>query len=323
MKLKTKTLALAYVLILSIGTILSLYIPKNEVTASEAVVIPKEAIRLRILANSDSESDQALKRLVRDEVNANITTWVQELTNINNARDLLQSKLPEVQAIAEAVVKREGSTQSVHVEFGKVQFPTKLYGQFLYPAGEYEAILITLGEGKGANWWCVLFPPLCFLDFSNGVAVSQGFDGKQGSNVDNIQAPAVQKASDFPSTKKVATTTSEEEVLPVKKEAPTVEVVPAQETVTTNVTVEQTSEETVATNEVEPAIAPVVTEEEVFTEPTVTTVIKSEMKPQIRMIEKEEPKKQEPKKQEPVYVAETEEKVEVKFFLKEMWLKLF
>ena len=63
------------------------------------------------------------------------------------------------------------------MEFGKVQFPTKLYGEFLYPAGEYQAILITLGEGTGANWWCVLYPPLCFLDFSNGVAVqSDGFE---------------------------------------------------------------------------------------------------------------------------------------------------
>ena len=69
--------------------------------------------------------------------------------------------------------------QSVKVEFGVVEFPTKLYGEFLYPAGEYEAILITLGEGKGANWWCVLFPPLCFLDFSNGVAVSEGFDEEE------------------------------------------------------------------------------------------------------------------------------------------------
>ena len=63
--------------------------------------------------------------------------------------------------------------QSVNVDFGQAEFPTKLYGQYLYPAGDYEAMIITLGEGEGANWWCVLFPPLCFLDFSNGTAVSQ------------------------------------------------------------------------------------------------------------------------------------------------------
>ncbi len=174
--MKTKTLAKLYIIILSIGTILSLYIPKNEVTANEAIVIPNEAIRLRILANSDLEVDQELKRQVRDEVNAAITEWVAELTSVEAARDLIQSRLPEIKAIAEEVLEKNESDQSVKTDFGKVEFPTKLYGEFLYPAGEYEAVLITLGEGEGANWWCVLFPPLCFLDFSNSVAVKEGVD---------------------------------------------------------------------------------------------------------------------------------------------------
>ncbi len=177
--MKTKTLAKLYIIILSIGTLLSLYIPKNEVTANEAIVIPNEAIRLRILANSDLEVDQELKREVRDEVNAAITEWVAELTSVEAARDLIQSRLPEIKAIAEEVLEKNGSNQSVKTDFGKVEFPTKLYGEFLYPAGEYEAVLITLGEGEGANWWCVLFPPLCFLDFSNSVAVKEGVDEQE------------------------------------------------------------------------------------------------------------------------------------------------
>ncbi len=177
--MKTKTLAKLYIIILSIGTLLSLYIPKNEVTANEAIVIPNEAIRLRILANSDLEVDQELKREVRDEVNAAITEWVAELTSVEAARDLIQSRLPEIKAIAEEVLEKNGSNQSVKTNFGKVEFPTKLYGEFLYPAGEYEAVLITLGSGEGANWWCVLFPPLCFLDFSNSVAVKEGVDEQE------------------------------------------------------------------------------------------------------------------------------------------------
>jgi stage II sporulation protein R len=177
--MKRKNIAIIYLLILSIGTILSLYIPKNEVTANEAVIIPSDAIRLRILANSDREEDQRVKRLVRDDVNAEITKWVSALTSKQEAKQVIQEGLPELQQIAENVLIEENMNQSVKVEFGKVDFPTKLYGEFLYPAGEYEAILITLGEGKGANWWCVLFPPLCFLDFSNGVAVSEGFDEKE------------------------------------------------------------------------------------------------------------------------------------------------
>jgi stage II sporulation protein R len=172
-----KSAAIVYILLLCAGTILSLYTPKNEVTAKEAMVIPNEAIRLRILAESDLEKDQEIKRLVRDEVNKEITKWVQDLTSIDDARNVIKSKLPEIQTIAEKVVASLGSAQTVKTEFDKVQFPTKLYGQFLYPAGEYEAILITLGEGEGANWWCVLYPPLCFLDFSNGEATSEGFDG--------------------------------------------------------------------------------------------------------------------------------------------------
>lgn len=177
--MKRKHIAIIYLLTLSIGTILSLYIPKNDVTANEAVVIPNDAIRLRILANSDREEDQSVKRLVRDEVNAEITEWVSHLTSKQEAKKVIKEGLPELELIAQNVLKQENIQQSVEVEFGKVDFPTKLYGNFLYPAGEYEAILITLGEGTGANWWCVLFPPLCFLDFSNGVAVSEGFDEEE------------------------------------------------------------------------------------------------------------------------------------------------
>jgi stage II sporulation protein R len=174
----------AYIILLSIVTILFLYIPKNEVTAKEEVIIPNEAIRLRILANSDSDSDQQLKRKVRDAVNQEITKWVKDLTSLEDAREVIQLHLSDIQKIAEKVVQEQNESQSVKAKFDLVQFPTKLYGQFLYPAGEYEAILITLGEGKGANWWCVLFPPLCFLDFSNGVAVSDGFeDEKQQQKV--------------------------------------------------------------------------------------------------------------------------------------------
>lgn len=211
-------LATAYIILLSIATMLTLYIPKNEAIAKEEIIIPNEAIRLRILANSDSDSDQQLKRQVRDAVNAEITKWVQDLTSLEDARTLIKSRMPEIQKIAEQIVVENNETQTVKAQFDRVQFPTKLYGQFLYPAGEYEAILITLGEGKGANWWCVLFPPLCFLDFSNGVAVSDGFeDGKKAESksekTGKASEPAVKKvASKEPEQKPVYTEQDEDEV---------------------------------------------------------------------------------------------------------------
>lgn len=131
-------------------------------------IIPDEAIRLRILANSDQEEDQQIKRHVRDEVNEQISNWVENIDDIDEARQLIKSRIPEITKTAKRVVSTYGDDH-VQVEYGEqINFPVKLYDSYLYPAGEYEAILITIGQGNGANWWCVLFPPLCFLDFSNG-----------------------------------------------------------------------------------------------------------------------------------------------------------
>ncbi|MFL8937714.1 stage II sporulation protein R [Rossellomorea oryzaecorticis] len=204
--MKTKHAVLSYILILTLGTIVSLYIPKQEITtAQEPMVIPQEAIRLRILANSDLEKDQNVKRLVRDEVNKEITKWVGSLTSQDEAKKVIKAGLPELQTIAENVVAAEGLDQEVQIDFGKVQFPTKLYGQYLYPAGEYEAVLITLGKGEGANWWCVLYPPLCFLDFSTGNAVrSPGFETTVEASGDVVTEvdPEDQLAADQPAEEK-------------------------------------------------------------------------------------------------------------------------
>ncbi|QOY37253.2 stage II sporulation protein R [Anaerobacillus isosaccharinicus] len=153
------------------------------VTAANMVTIPEDAIRLRILANSDSPKDQWLKREIRDQVNAEITNWVTELESIDNARDVIESQLDKIEAIVEYELARIGVTDSFTVEFNEVQFPTKLYGNVVYPAGMYEAVLITIGEGKGENWWCVLFPPLCFIDFANGDAVADSDQEQEETEV--------------------------------------------------------------------------------------------------------------------------------------------
>lgn len=130
-------------------------------------IIPDEAIRLRILAHSNEPKDQHLKYLIRDQVREEISSWVEHLTSIEEARQLIQSRLGELQSMVEQIIEDSGETKEVNVEYGKkVIFPRKLYSNYLYPEGEYEAVLITIGAGQGDNWWCVLFPPLCFLDFS-------------------------------------------------------------------------------------------------------------------------------------------------------------
>lgn len=132
-------------------------------------VIPDEAIRLRILANSDHEQDQEVKELIRDEVSEKISTWVEHITDIDEARKIIRKRIPELDKLIAELLEDESHT----IEYrSNVTFPAKLYDSILYPAGEYEAILITIGDGDGTNWWCVLFPPLCFLDFDSEGAVA-------------------------------------------------------------------------------------------------------------------------------------------------------
>src|SRR3954453_19220480 len=109
LKMRGKLAVWGYLVSLSLGTMLNLYMPKTEAAQKESIVIPGEAIRLRILANSDFEEDQAIKRKVRDGVNAQITLWVQDLTSMQEARKVINAKLPEIQAIAEKVVREQKS----------------------------------------------------------------------------------------------------------------------------------------------------------------------------------------------------------------------
>ncbi|MCS1352313.1 stage II sporulation protein R [Mechercharimyces sp. CAU 1602] len=135
--------------------------------------IPEESIRLRILANSDTVQDQALKQKVRDAVLEEMGGWVNQPNTLVEARSLVKDHIPTFEGLAAKIVKQHGYDYEVDVDFGQVPFPTKMYGNRVYPAGEYEALRITIGEGEGDNWWCVLFPPLCFVDMSNGDAVSE------------------------------------------------------------------------------------------------------------------------------------------------------
>ncbi|MFY0805386.1 stage II sporulation protein R [Peribacillus frigoritolerans] len=311
--MKTKHLAIIYLLILTIGTIVSIYMPKAEmVGAEDTKVIPDEAIRLRILANSDAEEDQAVKRLIRDKVNEDITKWVAELTSLDEARDVITSHLPDIQATAEAVIKEQGLEQSVKVDFGQAEFPTKLYGQYLYPAGEYEAVIITLGEGDGANWWCVLFPPLCFLDFSNGTAVSQSpivEDEGEGSLTSEGKAYAATNEK----SESVAEEVVEEEGLAEKEKGP-------EEVVEEEVIVESVKEE-----------APEVTVKEEVVEPEVkeeVAVVKDKEQVTEEVIEgKVEENKVElaasNEKGQQLYEGEKEPEVEVKSLFAEIFNDLF
>ncbi|MGA8942641.1 MAG: stage II sporulation protein R [Thermoactinomyces sp.] len=135
--------------------------------------IPDQAIRLRILANSDHPEDQWLKRKVRDEIIEEIGSWADKPRTLEEARTMVRAHLPRFEKIVQQTMNRYGYDDTFHIDYGTVPFPTKLYGTKVYPAGNYEALRITIGRGEGENWWCVLFPPLCFIDMSNGDAVTR------------------------------------------------------------------------------------------------------------------------------------------------------
>jgi stage II sporulation protein R len=158
---------------------------RNNIALADSA-IPEQSIRLRILANSDSIEDQVMKRQVRDAVIEQMNTWVKEPEGIENARRVVIEQLPALEALVKRELAVHGYYYPVKVELGNVPFPTKMYGNRVYPAGDYEALRITLGSGVGQNWWCVLFPPLCFVDAFSGEAVASN------SNSQTVTKPSLQ-----------------------------------------------------------------------------------------------------------------------------------
>ena len=118
-------------------------------------------VRLHVLANSDSEADQALKLTVRDAVLAATAPLVENCTTRAEAIETLNAHLADLEAEAEAVIAAEGYDYPVTVLLGEEEYPTRTYESCAFPAGTYVSLRVLIGEGEGQNWWCCLFPPLC------------------------------------------------------------------------------------------------------------------------------------------------------------------
>lgn len=128
-------------------------------------------IRFHVLANSDKPEDQQLKLKVRDAVIAYLAPQLEHLTDPEDARQVVVENEGKLIDIAQHVIVENGANYPVSIEFGIFDFPVKSYGNFVLPAGKYEAVRILIGNAEGKNWWCVLFPPLCFIDITNAAAV--------------------------------------------------------------------------------------------------------------------------------------------------------
>lgn len=125
-------------------------------------------IRFHVLANSDTNEDQNLKLKVRDAIINYLNPYLKDVEDKEESRRIIEDNQERVMEIAKEVIKNEGYNYDVTTEFGYENFPEKSYGNITLPQGNYEAFRVIIGKGKGHNWWCVMFPSLCFIDVSKG-----------------------------------------------------------------------------------------------------------------------------------------------------------
>ena len=131
--------------------------------------IANEIIRFHVRANSDLDSDQQLKLLVKDAVVTYLTPILSTSESIEQSRELLEAHTEDIRKVATDTLSEAGSDEEVSVYFEQSYFPMKTYGDVTFPPGTYEAFRIDIGDHAGKNWWCVLYPPLCFVDAVYGV----------------------------------------------------------------------------------------------------------------------------------------------------------
>ena len=131
--------------------------------------ISNSVFRLHVLANSDSKEDQDLKYKVRDNLLSYMNEICANCKNKEEAISLVEEHKENFKQIALDTIHNEGYSYDVNINIGNFEFPTKNYGDISLPAGYYDALRVEIGKAQGQNWWCVMFPPLCFVDISSGV----------------------------------------------------------------------------------------------------------------------------------------------------------
>ena len=161
-KLKT-TLLLMFLLFVYVLIAASSY------TKAVCTDIANNVFRLHVIANSDSEEDQNLKYIVRDSILSYVNGILEYINNKEDVVLTINNHIDEIKNIAQQAVYNEGFTYDVEIEVGNFKFPTKTYGNISFPPGLYDALRVKIGNASGKNWWCVMFPPLCFVDVSSGI----------------------------------------------------------------------------------------------------------------------------------------------------------
>ncbi len=183
-KIRKNKLLLAAVLIGFAGTFLVLGIPmvslkrenqelKGRLEREIQEGIAGEIFRLHVVANSDREEDQILKLEVKETVMEYVESLVGEAAGLEETKEAVLSHLPQIEEKAGKAVASMGYDYPVKAQVERTYFPDKTYGDCTFPAGEYEALNVRIGEAAGHNWWCVLYPSLCFIDDVTGVVTEE------------------------------------------------------------------------------------------------------------------------------------------------------
>ena len=162
-----KNLKMVIILIL----LLLLYTSICAVSYAETVStdIANSVFRLHVIANSDTKEDQDLKYIVRDNLLEYMNSLCVNCKSKQEAINIVEEHKDEFEAIAKNTITKQGYSYDVNLNIGNFEFPTKNYGDISLPSGYYDALRVEIGEAKGQNWWCVMFPPLCFVDISSGI----------------------------------------------------------------------------------------------------------------------------------------------------------
>lgn len=147
-------------LVISLAVIIALLCLNKK----EQVIIPKESIRFRVIANSDSIEDQNIKKAIINNLKTKMTSLQFTPKDLISSREIIKKQIPIFSQIVDKTLQEENYETNYTINYGKNYFPEKEYKGVIYEEGDYESLVITLGDGLGENFWCVLFPPLCLLE---------------------------------------------------------------------------------------------------------------------------------------------------------------
>ena len=139
------------------------------ISSSDSVVIPQEAIRFRVIANSNNKKDQKNKKIVADRLSYSINSLLKDSNSIDESRVILKNNINSFKDNIDKTLKENKIDTDYKINYGNNYFPEKEYKGVKYKEGYYESLVVTLGDGLGENFWCVLFPPLCLIDEDEGV----------------------------------------------------------------------------------------------------------------------------------------------------------